>query len=83
MPRREASEQCSAEQRGAKREKQDGDIEVWVRFVGNPQLVPGHQAHHASEHGYRKQRPQNTAHHGQRKALDEQLPENSLTRGAL
>src|SRR6266852_5150338 len=79
MPRREASEEHSAEQRGGKREEQDGDIEVWVRFVGDPQLVPGHQAHHAPEHGYRKQRPQSAAHHRQRKALDQELPENSRT----
>jgi hypothetical protein len=55
MPGGETSEKYAADQGGAKSEEQDGDIEVRIRFVGDAELVPGHEAHDAAEQRYGKQ----------------------------
>ena len=52
MPSGEAAEEHAAEKRCAKGEEQDGDIEVGVGFVGDAELISGHEAHDTAEEGY-------------------------------
>ena len=83
MPRREAAEENAAEKRCAKGEEEDLEIEVWVGFIRDAELVSGHEAHYASEKGDREEGSEKAAHQCQGKTFDEELTEDASAGSAL
>src|SRR5580698_8094031 len=83
MPRGEASEEDAAEKRCAQSEQQDLDIEVRIGFVGDAELISGHEAHHAAEESDGEEGSKKAAHQSQGEAFDQELAEDAGARGPL
>src|SRR5271168_2774242 len=83
MPGGEAAEEDAAEDRGAKSEEQDLEIEVRVGFVRDADLVSGHEAHYPAEKRYGEQSAEKAAHQRERKAFDQELAKDAGSGSAL